>query len=60
MRVKRTKERNSMHSTLDLNMHEIEMLDAPGIVEWVTGIAVGIVVGGAALYGGVAIGVAIT
>lgn len=45
---------------LDLSMHEIESLDAPGWGSWVGGIAVGSVVGGGLVYGGIAIGVAIT
>jgi hypothetical protein len=49
-----------MHDMLDLTMHEVETLDAPGFLEWAVGIGAGVVVGGAALYGGIAIGVAIT
>jgi hypothetical protein len=46
--------------TLDLDISEMEALEAPGWLEWVTGIGAGVVVGGAAIYGGIAIGVAIT
>jgi hypothetical protein len=45
---------------LNLSMQEIESLDAPGWGEWVAGIGVGSVVGGGLVYGGIAIGVAIT
>jgi hypothetical protein len=43
-----------------LDVEELEAMEAPGFWDTVGGIAVGTVVGGAALYGGVAIGVAIT
>ena len=36
----------------------LESLEAPGWGEWVAGIGVGAVVGGALIYGGIAIGVA--
>lgn len=38
----------------------LESLEAPGWGEWAAGIAVGSVVGGGLIYGGIAIGVAIT
>ncbi|NTW39151.1 MAG: hypothetical protein HGA44_04560 [Cellulomonadaceae bacterium] len=38
----------------------LESLEAPGWGEWVAGIGVGTVVGGGLIYGGIAIGVAIT
>lgn len=38
----------------------LEALEAPGWGEWVAGIAAGAVVTGGLIYGGVAIGVAIT
>jgi hypothetical protein len=49
-----------MHDMLDLEMNEVEALDAPGLGEWLAGIGVGVVVGAAAVYGGIALGVAIT
>jgi hypothetical protein len=45
---------------LMLDVEELEAMEAPGFWDTVGGIAVGTVVGGAALYGGVAIGIAIT
>jgi hypothetical protein len=45
---------------LDLTMQEVETLDAPGWGEWVAGIATGAIVGGGLVYGGIAVGVAIT
>ncbi len=41
-------------------IEQLEELDAPGWGEWVAGIGVGAVVGGGLVYGGIAIGVAIT
>jgi len=49
-----------LHLMLNLSMQEIESLDAPGWGEWVAGIGVGSIVGGGLVYGGIAIGVAIT
>jgi hypothetical protein len=43
-----------------LDVEELEAMEAPGFWDTVGGIAAGTVVGGAALYGGVAIGIAIT
>lgn len=45
---------------LALEVQELEAMEAPGFWDTVGGIAAGTVVGGAALYGGVAIGIAIT
>jgi len=45
---------------LSLDVQELEAMEAPGFWDTVGGIAVGTVVGGAAIYGGVAIGIAIT
>jgi hypothetical protein len=45
---------------LSLDVEELEAMEAPGFWDTVGGIAVGTVVGGAAIYGGVAIGIAIT
>lgn len=41
-------------------IEQLDELDAPGLGEWVAGIGVGAVVGGGLIYGGIAIGVAIT
>jgi hypothetical protein len=48
-----------MENVLD-TFEELESLDAPGWGEWVAGIGVGLVGGGLLLYGGIAVGVAIT
>ena len=50
----------SAPSDLLLDVEELEAMEAPGFWDTVGGIAVGTVVGGAAIYGGVAIGIAIT
>lgn len=44
----------SMHK-LDLGVEELEPMEAPGFWSWVTGIGVGVIVGGAVLYAGIAI-----
>ena len=54
------KRKELFYFMLSLSMQEIESLDAPGWGEWVAGIGVGSVVGGGLVYGGIAIGVAIT
>ncbi|CUU55192.1 hypothetical protein Ga0074812_104273 [Parafrankia irregularis] len=46
--------------SLDLAVEELENLEAPAWWHYVVGFGAGAVVGGAALYGGIAIGVAIT
>ncbi|MEX5636265.1 hypothetical protein [Parafrankia sp. FMc2] len=45
---------------LDLGVEELEGLEAPAWWEYVLGFGAGAVVAGGALYGGIAIGVAIT
>jgi len=50
----------SAPADLLLDVEELEAMEAPGFWDTVGGIAAGTVVGGAALYGGVAIGIAIT
>jgi len=42
------------------DFEELESLDAPGWGEWVAGICAGAIVGGVLIYGGIAVGVAIT
>ncbi|GAA3283327.1 hypothetical protein [Nesterenkonia halobia] len=42
------------------NIEQLDPLEAPGWGEWVAGIGTGLVGGGALLYGGIAVGVAIT
>jgi|GEM_PF-850464 len=46
--------------TRKLEIEPLESLEAPGWGEWVAGIGVGAIVGGGLIYGGIAIGVAIT
>ncbi|ROS76620.1 hypothetical protein [Cellulomonas sp. PhB143] len=41
-------------------IEQLEALEAPGWGEWVAGIGAGAIVGGGLLYGGIAVGVAIT
>ncbi|WP_197061078.1 hypothetical protein [Microbacterium mangrovi] len=41
-------------------IEQLEPLEAPGWGEWVAGIGAGLVGGGLLIYGGVAVGVAIT
>ncbi|WP_018500449.1 daptide-type RiPP [Parafrankia discariae] len=45
---------------LDLGFEELEGLEAPAWWHYVVGFGAGVAVGGAALYGGIAIGIAIT
>lgn len=44
----------SMQS-LDLGIEELEPMEAPDFWSWVAGIGVGVVIGGAVLYAGIAI-----
>ncbi|SNQ49639.1 conserved hypothetical protein [Frankia canadensis] len=46
--------------SLDLGVEELESLEAPAWWHYVLGFGAGAAVGGAALYGGIAIGIAIT
>ena len=52
--------KDTSNDLLALDVQELEAMEAPGFWDTVGGIAAGTVVGGAALYGGVAIGIAIT
>ena len=40
---------------VDLNIEEVESLDAPGFWEWAAGIGVGLALGGGAVLIGIAI-----
>ena len=40
---------------LELGVEELEPMEAPGLWSWVAGIGVGVIVGGAILYAGIAI-----
>ncbi|WP_169798248.1 hypothetical protein [Actinomyces radicidentis] len=45
---------------MNTTITELETLEAPGWLEWTVGIGVGGVASGGLIYGGIAIGVALT
>ena len=45
---------------MNTTITELESLEAPGWLEWTAGIGVGATVSGGLIYGGIAIGVALT